>query len=346
MEALDHKCPSCGAKLIFHPEMQKWNCEYCGSSYSLVELIEQEVKIKKNQRTIEELDCYHCPNCGAQIVADGTTTATFCVYCGNTSILKEKLNGEFKPSKIIPFHTTKEQAIQAFCKLKKGKLFAPKAFHQEQNIQKITGVYIPFWLYDCTTNGSLILGATNVKSWLSGDYRYTETKYYVIEREGSMQFTFVPVDSSSKFEDDKMDAIEPFDYDDLHEFHTSYLSGFFAENYDVTKEDASGRMKKRVEKTTIEELMNTVVGNYTSKMLKTANTDVQINKIEYVLLPVWMLNIQFKKKSYLFAMNGQTGKIVGNIPIDKRKLIFIWLVLFLIFTGVFSLITYLFRMMG
>ena len=105
-------------------------------------------------------------------------------------------------------------------------------------------------------------------------------------------------------------------------------------------------MKKRVEKTTIEELMNTVVGNYTSKMLKTANTDVQINKIEYVLLPVWMLNIQFKKKSYLFAMNGQTGKIVGNIPIDKRKLIFIWLVLFLIFTGVFSLITYLFRMMG
>lgn len=345
MEALDHKCPSCGAKVVFHPETQRWDCEYCGSSYSLVELTEQEEKIKKQQRMLEELDCYHCPNCGAQIVADETTTATFCVYCGNTSILKEKLKGNFKPSKIIPFQTTKEQAIQAFRKLKKGRLFAPKAFHQEQNIQKITGVYIPFWLYDCTTNGSLRMDTTNVSSWMSGNYRYTETKYYMVEREGNMQFALVPVDGSSKFEDDKMDSIEPFDYKGLQEFHTSYLSGFLAENYDVTKEVASERMKKRVEKTTIDELLKTV-GTYTSKMIKTSDTNVQAEKIEYVLLPVWMVNIQFKGKSYLFAMNGQTGKIVGNIPIDKRKLILTTLLSFVVFAGVFSLITYLFRMMG
>ncbi|MBO5143503.1 MAG: zinc ribbon domain-containing protein [Clostridia bacterium] len=334
MGVIDHKCVACGASLPFNPKTQRWDCEYCGASYSLVELNEKEEELKKKRQSYE-LDSYHCPDCGAQIVADETTSATFCVYCGNTSIIKERIKGEFNPSKIIPFQTTKEQAIEAFKKMKKGKIYAPKEFNSEENIQKITGVYIPFWVYDCISNGNVEFDCKNFSSWTSGNYTYTKTDFYDVRRSGKMQFDNVPVDGSSKFDDDMMDSIEPFLYDGLKAFDISYLSGFLSERYDVTKENASTRMKKRVENTTIDELKQTVKG-YANTSLKNANVELDIKEIEYMLLPVWMLNIKYKDKLYLFAMNGQTGKMVGNVPIVGAKValtvISLFIVLFIIFS--------------
>lgn len=326
MSVIDHKCIACGAKLPFNPKTQRWDCEYCASSYSLEELKEYEEEVMKEQKK-QELDCYHCPDCGAEIVADSTTTATFCVYCGNTSIMKDKFTGEFNPTKIIPFQTTKEQAIEGFKKIQKRKIFVPKEFEDEKNIQKITGVYIPFWIYDCDSYGDLEIGAQNIKTWSRGDYKYTRMDYYKINRSGNMKFDNVPVDGSSKFDDDMMDSIEPFEYNGLKDFDMSYLSGFLSENYDVCKNYASERMRKRVENTTLEELSSTV-GNYTTTTVEYANVSVDIKEVEYMLLPVWLLNINFKNKTYLFAMNGQTGKMVGNIPISIKKMISISLLVF------------------
>lgn len=335
MGVIDHKCISCGATLPFNPKTQRWDCEYCGASYSLVELNEKEELRKK--RKSYELDSYHCPDCGAEIVADETTTATFCVYCGNTSIIKERIKGEFIPSKIIPFHTTKEQAITAFKKIKKGKIYAPKEFNDEKNIQKITGVYIPFWVYDCISNGNVRFDCKNIRSWTTGNYTYTKTDFYDVTRSGNMQFDNVPVDGSSKFDDDMMDSIEPFLYGGLKDFDISYLSGFLSEKYDVTKETASTRMKKRVENTTIDELKKTVNG-YTSTSLKSANVELDIKEIEYMLLPVWMLNIKYKNKLYLFAMNGQTGKMIGNVPIAASKVVLTLISLFIVLFTIFSIL--------
>ena len=336
MGVIDHKCLSCGATLPFNPETQRWDCEYCGASYSLIDLNESDNKTQERKQKSYELNCYHCPDCGAEVVADDTTTATFCVYCGNTNIIKNKLKGEFLPSKIIPFQTTKEQAIEAFKQVKKGKIFAPKAFNSEENIQKITGVYIPFWIYDCDTDGEVNFDARKIKSWTMGDYHYTKTDYYIINRSGNMKFDNVPVDGSSKFDDDTMDSIEPFDYKGLKDFDMSYLSGFLSENYDVSKEYAATRMKQRVENTTINELKSTV-GYYNSITIKNADVKVDIKETEYMLLPVWMLNIKFKDKLYLFAMNGQTGKMVGNVPVDNGKLAVIWLIAFVISFIILSL---------
>ena len=336
MGVLDHKCISCGAKLPFNPKTQRWDCEYCGASYSLTELNEKENELKKKTKSYK-LDSYHCPDCGAQIVADDTTTATFCVYCGNTSIIKDRLKGEFNPSKIIPFKTTKEQAISAFKQMKKGKLYAPKEFSNEENIQKITGVYIPFWVYDCDSSGRLNFNCQKISSWTSGNYTYTKTDYYNVVRGGSMKFDNVPVDGSSKFDDDMMDSIEPFDYKDLKEFDISYLSGFLSENYDVNQEAASTRMKKRVENTMIEEMKNTVRG-YTTSLLKNADVNLNISETEYMLLPVWLLNIKYNNKMHLFAMNGQTGKMIGDVPIVKSKVVLTGVILFITLFIILSII--------
>ena len=237
MDVSDYKCLSCGANLHFDPISQKWLCDYCGVKYSLQELEneygtdkhlknEQEINIDNNAENETNLDCYNCPNCGAEIILDDTTTATFCVYCGSTAIVKNKLKGMFNPSKIIPFKKTKDDAIEAFKQYKKGKIFMPKEFTNPQNIEKISGVYIPFFIYDCDCNSNIDISATKIQNWSDSSYYYTKTDFYDLSRNVQMHFENIPVDSSTKFQDDIMNSIEPFNYDDLTDFSPSYLSGF------------------------------------------------------------------------------------------------------------------------
>ena len=315
MEVLDHKCPACTAKLPFNPVTQKWDCEYCGLSYNLEELEKFEKKQNKNKKSNVDADVYECPDCGAKVIADENTTATFCVYCGNTNIIKNRLTDEFKPLKIIPFKNTKEEAISAFKRFKTGKIFTPKDFSKETNIEKLTGVYIPFWIYDCNVDGNIDVSATKVTRWRSGDYKYTKTDSYAVKRAGNMSFDNVPVDGSTKFDNDTMDSIEPFNYQELKDFNMSYLSGFLSEKYDVNKEEAYKRAYERIEKSTIDELKSTI-NFYDSVNIVNSNINVDVKEAEYILLPVWMLNVKYKDKMHMFAMNGQTGKMVGNIPID------------------------------
>lgn len=341
MKALDHKCPACSAKLPFNPVTQKWDCEYCANSYTLEELKKYEKKNAKEKNI--EADVYECPNCGAKVITDKNTTATFCVYCGSTSIMKDRLKDEFKPLHIIPFKTTKEEAIEKFKAFKKGKIFAPDDFNNEENIQKITGVYIPFWAYDCSAHGKINAHAENIKIWRSGNYRYTKTDRYSVSRVGNMEFHKVPVDGSTKFDNNTMNSIEPFDYDELKEFDMSYLSGFLSEKYDLSKEKAAETAYERIKESTLEQLRGTIRAYDTVKVLS-ADTEVNTNKAEYILLPVWMLNIKYKDQMHLFAMNGQTGKMVGDIPIDKDKRIITWIKSFIGITAVSSLLVFLIKL--
>lgn len=326
---LDYKCPSCRATLKFNPHGQNWECEYCGGKYNLDQLEKQEEKLTKEtaevkmQKDQNGMDIYSCPNCGAQIVATEEESATFCVYCRSTAILKNKLVGEFNPSFVIPFKNTKEDAINAFKKIGKGRPLMPKVFSDEKNIQEMKGVYIPFWIYDFDVDGTIDVDAKRVTSYRSGDYLVTKTDIYDVVRSGNMSYTRVPADGSTHFDDDIMDSIEPFDYEELKEFSYSYLSGFLAEKYDVSSEQAGERAKERAKNSTIDVLKGDIKG-YTSTFVKSSNINIDLTKNDYILIPVWMLNIKYKDKMYKFAMNGQTGKMVGNIPVDKKKAVIMW----------------------
>lgn len=343
MEALDHKCPSCTATLPFDPTLQKWKCSYCGSEYTLEELEKYENAknaddsektnpsndVNLGEDSTIDVDVYECQSCGAKILTDENTTATFCVYCGNTAIIKNRLTGTLRPTKIIPFKNTKEEAIKTFVNYRKGKPFAPKDFSNKENIEKITGVYIPFWIYDCDVAASLEAVGKNIKTWTSGDYQYTKTDTYKVLREGNMNYEKVPTDASSKFDDDIMDSIEPFNYNDLADFSMSYLSGFLSEKYDVEKSEAFERAKTRVVNSTNEKLKETIIG-YSTYSVVSSNMNINLKDSNYILLPVWMLNINYRGKVRKFAMNGQTGKMVGDIPIAPSKVISTSLVIFIV----------------
>lgn len=332
-KVLDNQCPCCGAVLHYNASLLKFKCEYCNNEFTIKDLkkiqdttLQESYKEDENDVNYVE---YHCSNCGAEIIADEQTAATFCLYCGNTAILKNKLLGEFKPNKIIPFAKDKEEAVKAFMGLSKGRPFMPKSFNSKKNIEKITGLYVPFWLFNVNTGGSVNAVGTRVTHWSAGNTHYTKTSYYDLIRKGTMQFRQIPVDGSTRFDDDLMNSLEPFYFNRLEEYNHAYLSGFLAEKYDVVEDDAYKFAEKRAIESAENIMVNSMV-NFDTKRVTERTISSNKASTEYVLLPVWMVNVKYGDKYYTFAMNGQTGEIVGDIPLNKTKVVLWSIGLFLI----------------
>lgn len=336
--SLEYKCPGCNASISFNPKIGKWRCDYCGNIYTLNEI----EKKKDKEVSVDEYDAYtsfKCESCGAEIIGDEETTATFCVYCGNTAILKSRLSGKFMPNKVIPFKTTKEEAITAFKNLKKGRPLVPKDFTNQKNIEKIRGIYIPFWLYDIAVSGEITYNATKVKRWSVGDTYYTNTKNYKLIRAGTVDFDAIPIDGSTRFNNAIMNTIEPFDYKELIDYNHAYLSGFYAEKYDIAdSQELFNEVSKRALNSTVNKFRDTIRSFDTATAIKTNLTPQELRK-QYALFPVWMVNVKYKNKMYLFAMNGQTGKFIGDIPLDKTKAVLYAIVIFILCSLLIILIT-------
>ena len=356
-QALENSCPSCKASIKFNPTLGKFKCDYCGSEFTLEEMkkysdnasTEEKNKPKEEQVQEDTYDgyvSYKCESCGAEIVADEQTAATFCVYCGNTAILKSKLSGKFTPDKIIPFKKEKEAAVTAFKGLSKGRPLMPKGFNSEKNIEKIKGVYIPFWLYDIDVNGDINMQAKMITTWTTGRTHYTKTDVYNVIRGGTMSFNNIPVDGSSRFDNKIMNSIEPFNFKELIPYNHAYLSGFYAEKYDEEGDKVFEEVKGRARNSARDKLSSTVSTKYTSKIITGDTLNLQEANKQYAMLPVWMVNVKYNGKMHIFAMNAQTGEFIGNIPLDKTKTFLYFIVIFIIVFILVILGSYIFYLMG
>ncbi len=338
-EITNHKCPACTGPLHFVGASGMLECDYCESKFTVEEIeklyAEEEAKAAENTARKEEAEAeisgnqwsseetkkikvYSCPSCGAELICDATTAATSCPYCGNPTVIPGQFTGGLKPDLVIPFKFDKEQAEAALKKYYNGKIFLPKEFKNRNHIEEIKGVYVPFWLCDCKMDGKAMYRGANVRKWREGDYDITETTYFNVLREGNLDFEMIPVDASTKMPDEHMDAIEPFDYSELKPFSTAYLPGFYADKYDVEQSESVARISERARNSIKRELRNTVIGYM---MVNTITENYNFNKkgMKYALLPVWMLSTKYNGENFLFAMNGQTGKLIGDLPVDKKK---------------------------
>ena len=331
----EYKCPACGGAIEFDSKSQKMKCPYCDTEFEVETLKELDEQMKREAMQEDDLSgwqtdaggewqegetdgmsVYTCQSCGGEIIADETTGASNCPYCGNPVIMTEKFKGDLRPDLVIPFKLDKKAAKEAYYKHIKGRRLLPKAFRKENHIDEIKGVYVPFWLFDTDADATIRYRATKVRFWSDSDYDYTETSHFLVHRGGSVGFEHVPVDGSSKMADDMMESIEPYNISDAVHFQTAYLAGYVADKYDVTAEDSVDRANQRVKRSTEEVFAETVEG-YTT--VTPENTSVQFHggKARYALYPVWLLNTTWNGNQYVFAMNGQTGKFVGDLPVDK-----------------------------
>ena len=335
MGVIVYKCINCGGPLAFKAETQNWTCDYCLSEFSEKDVSDfisnEQVNVEattsgevlqhqqeQDEEFAEKVMGFSCSSCGAEIVTDDTTAATFCYYCHNPTIIPKRLQGEYRPEKVIPFKLNREKATELFIRWCKKKPLLSKTFTSTSQLEKLSGIYVPFWLFDSNATGKVSGEATRVRSYTRGDTRYTETKYYKVSREGNAIFRDVPADGSKKMDDSFMAILEPYDYKELTEFSMSYLSGYLAEKYDMDQNDVYGRVTELI-RNNMSSLLVDTIQSYNQVNIKNAN--VQFKKVEasYVLLPVWMFTYQFKGKTYIFALNGQTGKIAGKLPISVGR---------------------------
>ncbi len=347
----NYQCPNCSGPLHFDSKTQMNVCDYCGSTFTTEEI--EKYYQEKNEKAIhveenpssswsdeeaEHLRTFTCPSCGAQLTGDETMAATNCPYCGNPNLIPSQFEGSVKPKYVIPFEVGKEEAQNSLIQFYKGKPFLPKSFRNENEIEKIKGVYVPFWLFDGKVHVEGNYNTTQVRVFRQGDDEITETKHFHVERAGDISFARVPTDASSKMKDSFMDAIEPFEFDKLTDFKMAYFAGYYADRYDVSKEDDTERATNRMKNTAKANLRDTVIG-YASVMPVREDAEIMSLRADYAFLPVWLIATKWKGKSYQFALNGQTGKMIGdNLPIDWGKVILTFVGLTVLFMVIFYII--------
>ena len=341
MPVVSYKCPHCGGGLAFDPGTQKFKCDYCVSLFTEDEL--EKLAAAKAAREAEQEEAppaqpdqtetaaaqdddfaqhavvYSCPSCGAEVVCDETTAATFCYYCHNPVVLAGRLVGTLKPDKVIPFSVTKELAEQKFLEWTGKKLFIPRAFFSKSQIEKISGVYFPYWFTDCDMKGTLDTTARTVRVWRSGNTEYTETKTYRIVCEGEAAFQDLSRLALSKADRRLVESVQPFDTSKMLDFNMSYLSGFQAEKRDVESADVAQEVCNEAGRYTENLLRNTVTG-YAFVAPGACSAAMTGSKWRYALLPVWVLTYKSGEKTYYYAMNGQTGRVCGMLPISWQRL--------------------------
>ena len=330
MDFVQYKCPCCGAALQFSPKTQKLSCKSCGNHYDLetIQQYEREEQSKGEQDLTWEYrqgaegakktedGRYICPSCGAEIEADEQTVSTVCPYCDNVVVIRAAAAGDLEPDVMIPFRVQGDQARQMLEKFCKGKHLLPKNFRDRSYLKNLKGCYVPYWLFDCKASADMSFNATRVRAWSDSDYDYVETSYYLVQRAGTMEFYHVPVDGSVEMDDDTTESIEPFNYSDLTEFRPEYLAGYETDRYDVDAKTAEVRAKERLYNSAEQVLRSTVQG-YQSVSVKRRHLASQRGQVQYALLPVWLFETVYQDKKYQFAINGQTGKMVGELPVDK-----------------------------
>ena len=328
----EYKCPNCGGSIGFDSEAQKLKCPYCDSELEMEALAAYDEALKQEQPDdmqwedtaantwqqgeTENLRIYVCASCGGQIIADAAMAATACPYCNNPVVVMQQFAVDLKPDYVIPFQLSKEQAVEALQNHYKGKRLLPKAFKEENHIREVKGIYVPFWLFDADVDADLRYRATRTITWSDSRYIYTRTSFYAVLRGGNIGFQRVPVDGSAKMPDDLMESIEPYDFSQAVDFQTAYLAGYLADRYDVTVQESTQRANDRIRQSTEDEFRNTVNG-YMTVVPQSSSVRIQNGKSKYALYPVWLLNTKWNGKDYTFAMNGQTGKMAGDLPLDK-----------------------------
>lgn len=339
MATKSYKCPSCGAGIEFKPALQKFHCDYCLSEYREEEIANIYKDVTGNQGhggENQRLASYECNSCGAKVVTDDTTTATFCYYCHNPVIISGRLIGGFKPNKLIPFSIDKQKATKTFLSWARNKKFIPKDFYSKSQLEKITGVYLPYWWADCEIDIDYVGEGRNIRIWRSGNREYTETKKFEIKRKGKIDINNVEELAFTKIDKTLLNGIAPYNENEAIKFSMPYLSGFFAEQYDIRKEEIAPKIEEQVSRYSKSLIAETVSGfNHVNDINN--NINITSKKWNYTLLPAWILTYIYNGKTYVYAVNGQTGKSFGELPLNNQKVVLVSSIIFGITTMVLAI---------
>ncbi len=326
--AMTFKCPCCGGFLEFDPTQQKFKCYYCGQVLSEDDLRDQSEAREAEAETVqtesapvdEHLKTYQCQMCGAEIVTEETTAATRCYFCHSPVVLHDRLDDDFRPDGVIPFQLSKEEAEKQFLAHVQKKKFVDRAFFNGAQLEMFSGVYYPWWYADVEGEVQFEGEGTRKSVYTTSSEVVTTKHVYRVLREGEVVCRNLARKALLKADAKLSDGIHPYDVSGIKSYASGYLSGFLAEKRDVPETAAKGEMVREADSLVAHWMEN----NHPYVTLKGATRFTPVNvKTKYVLLPAWVLTYKGGKDGapYYYLMNGQTGRVCGHFPIDKKRLL-------------------------
>lgn len=335
-----YKCPNCGYALTYDIGSKQMVCDACMSFFKPSEVenyaegsksekelaasmdtkggagtqgdtLEGDRLEEENPREYMECNVYSCTSCGGELLVNGVETSTFCAYCGQPTIVFNRVSKELMPQFIIPFSVSKKEAEEAIRNKMKAGFFVPDEI-KNFDVERLRGIYIPYWLCDMKYKDKQSLKGT------VGSGKSRRTRYFY--RAAECEYRNITMDASIRLSDESSQRLEPFDTTKLYPFNTSYMSGYFADRYDVDKKAIRDVAFKRGKRLFDEEVVKTVKAS--DVHIVNNKPQMDIKKLKYVLLPVWFLTFRYQDEPYTFLVNGQTKKVVGGVPYIKS---FFWI---------------------
>lgn len=335
MRTMTYKCPCCGAALTFDGGERKLVCDSCGTQFD-ADGVSAAEQYESEDADFEQIDwnapgnsepspahVYTCQSCGAELVTDANTTATECAYCGSPIILTSNLNSGVQPEYVLPFKVSEDQARQMFSGYFHGKRLIPNVFERTRNrISEIRRLYVPFWLFSCRADVNATYNAARISVHTHGDIEETCTRHYLVRRTGSLDFEGIPVDGSEKLDNRITESLEPYDFAEAIPFVPAALSGSLADSPDVSLDSCRARADERLHASARGAFRSTVIG-FDLVDERSCRIHVSNGHAMPVLLPVWLIRTEKEekngKRTYTFAINGQTGKMTCDVPFSKGR---------------------------
>ena len=329
------KCPNCDGTLEYRADHRKFGCNSCGSFFT-EEQVKKLFKGKNKSQAARPImeddefcqgELYKCTVCGAEIMAEADLKIGWCFCCGGGLQKQGNLPAAYRPEGILPFEISRDAAVEILKdNLAYGKL-SPSAFSSDEVLSGLKGVYLPVWMADCNVGINVNGTGRTVKSWIYGDQLYTETRDYSVERNGEAEYFSVPSDAVGKMDRDLMAMAGNYDFTKLQRFDPSDIFRYPAEYCPVNKGEAFKCIQEKVKEDT-RKTVGKSVSKYTGFIPENEDIDILGTYWNYSLVPLWLLTYTSGRKTYRFAVNGQTGKFAGDAPVSPVKLSFWALVVF------------------
>lgn len=309
------ECPNCAYNIKFDIATQQMKCEACESLFDPY-AIQREIDAESSE--YYETNVFTCPQCGGQIISDDTEAATFCLFCGSSTMLTERISKEKRPAYIIPFQKTKEDCKKAYKRKMRKAFFVPKEYKNREFIDGFKGVYMPYWSYCFSKEGEVSL--TGKTSKRDGDYLNCEK--YKLTGNVSMEFNGDSYDAATSLYDDLSAGLAPYEFEGRRQFTPSFMSGFYADCADVSQDLYFKDAKEYARKHTVKQIKKVdAFKKYDLPLSENFPFEVD-TRADRTLYPVWFMSYRIKDRISYAMVNGQTGKVVADLPMDKKKFIF------------------------
>ena len=308
------ECSNCGGNLKFDIPSQQLVCQHCKTTEDPYAFDKKDTDAV--EQTVFDATIFTCPQCGGEILSTDTSVAEFCSFCGASTILYSRIRKEKRPTYIIPFKKTKEDCKKAYTSFMKKSIFAPNALKDPKRIDSFRGIYMPYWAFHMTQNQSFSLRGS--RSHRSGDYIYTD--HYALHGELDAYYKGLSYDAASSFDDTISQKLAPYNIKDVKPFTPAFLSGFYADTSDVDASVYVPDAKAIATQTAMDEIFHTpAFSSYHISNDLNMNLKTNLQQTDSAMFPVWFLSYRNGDRVAYATINGQTGKIVSDLPVDLKK---------------------------